>query len=114
MKLGLVPLVARFDAQTLTFVGVINKVDKIDDPEMLAAYQKIAGNEDPAQHLTHGYFVTRLAKPDELSLEWKTLREKEDRFFEDNSSWRDAGIRCGTGALTERLSEMLCEAIAAR
>jgi hypothetical protein len=93
---------------------VINKVDAIDDRAVLESYKRIARNDDPAQYLTHGYFVTRLAKSEQLGHQWAELRQVENEFFRDSQDWSDPDIRCGTTRLTKKLSDMLCDAISAR
>jgi hypothetical protein len=73
-------------------------------------WTKIARNE--TRPLRHGYYITRLAKPEELreNPSWSTIREREREFFANKRIWSASPkIRCGTGNLTTSLSELLAK-----
>jgi hypothetical protein len=91
----------------------LTKVDVVVAGEEEDTWLKIAKNE--ARPLRHGYYVTRLAPPEELraGLSWNVLREKEKEFFLSRRRWSGGTkIRCGTERLTEALSELLSRMIA--
>ena len=67
--------------------------------------------------LLHGYYVTRLAKPQELrqNVSWRDIRQREREFFDSKKIWSsNPKCRCGTGILTDALSERLSKMIADR
>ena len=73
-------------------------------------WTKIARNE--TRPLRHGYYITRLAKPEELreNPSWSEIREQEREFFASKRIWSASPkIRCGTGNLTAALSELLAK-----
>lgn len=72
-------------------------------------------NKTPGAILHHGYYVTRLATPDELRQNptWNESRERERDFFEGAPIWGPP-IRCGTELLTSKLSELLSKKIKLR
>jgi hypothetical protein len=77
-------------------------------------WTRIAKNDEPNQFLEHGYFVTRLARTDELRQNWSENRRREQDFFNGNRTWSSSRIQRGTKSLTERLSEMLYDMIRER
>lgn len=67
--------------------------------------------------LLHGYYVTRLAQPQELrqNISWSDVRQREREFFDSKKIWSsNPRIHCGTGLLTEALGERLSKMIADR
>jgi len=98
----------------LLTLGVLTKADTVAEEDE-DTWAKIAKNE--TRPLRHGYYMTRLAKPEELrqSLSWNVLRQREREFFLTKTVWSgSAKIRCGTGNLTEALSHLLSQMIADR
>jgi hypothetical protein len=65
--------------------------------------------------IKHGYYVTRLAKTEEMRQSWADIRQTERNFFHRTRIWSESPkIRWGTETLTKALSTLLFEMIKKR
>lgn len=85
------------------------------EPEEESFWTRTASNME--RPLLHGYYVTRLVQPQELrqNISWEGVRQREREFFDNKEIWSgNPRIHCGTGILTDALSEKLSKMIADR
>lgn len=96
-------------------IGVLTKADEVRENVEQKYWIEVARNLKPGNTFDHGYYVTRLARPDELENNptWNQIREQERAFFSDLTNWTAPypDIQRGTEALTSKLSELLCKKI---
>lgn len=95
----------------ILIIGVLTKPDTVEQGELETWENVMKNNSHP---LLHGYYLTRLPKPDEkeMNMSLEKARKMEQDFFIGNQMWNKLDRnRLGSPKLAEALSRLLSQMI---